>query len=566
MDAIGRQQGGTADPVATTRQAAPRRGRRRRPSGEAPPLPRELGGSGKFLLLVIAYFASVLLGVLLFSPFERLFESWDAQQMRWLASIRTDWLTDWALGIGLLASRWAIRILRWGSIAGLVALRRWRQLLVFVGAIVVVELATYQTSLFIARPRPLGIEILGPWSGFAMPARPLAGLAVTLVGISYSFIPAGRMRYGSKWVIAVLLAVLSLTHVYLAVDQPTSAAFGAIFGFAVGLVAFRWFAPNDVYPVSYTRRKAAHLDVGGRRGEAIVHAIEDQLGFRITEVTPVGLAGSGGSTPLRLRVEATSADPQRYLFAKLYAKSHVRADRWYKLGRTILYGQLEDETPFQSVRRFVEYEDYTLRLMADDGLPVPRPFGIVEITPEREYMIVMEFFEGAVELGEAEVSEHVIDEGLQLIRRMWDVGLAHRDVKPANLMVQDGELRLIDVFFVQVRPSPWRQAVDLANMMLVLALRADAQRVYDRALRWFTPDEIAEAFAAARGIASPTQLRSMLKRDGRDLVEEFRALAPPRDPIRIQRWSLRRIGLTLVVALVVLLAVSFLASNWEAFA
>ena len=41
---------------------------------------------------------------------------------------------------------------------------------------------------------------------------------------------------------------------------------------------------------------------------------------------------------------------------------------------------------------------------------------------------------------------------------------------------------MIDVFFVQVRPSPWRQAVDLANMMLVLALRSDAQTVYEKAL------------------------------------------------------------------------------------
>jgi len=31
--------------------------------------------------------------------------------------------------------------------------------------------------------------------------------------------------------------------------------------------------------------------------------------------------------------------------------SHVRADRWYKIGRTILYGRLEDEAPFQTVRR-----------------------------------------------------------------------------------------------------------------------------------------------------------------------------------------------------------------------
>src|SRR5207249_11509204 len=103
----------------------------------------------------------------------------------------------------------------------------------------------------------------------------------------------------------------------------------------------------------------------------------------------------------------------------------------------------------------------------------------VEITPEREYLIAMEFFDGGEEIGDVEIDDRVIDEGLSMVRRMWDMGLAHRDIKPANLMVQDGHLRLIDVVFVQVRPSPWRQAVDLGNMMLVLALRSDAQTVYE---------------------------------------------------------------------------------------
>jgi tRNA A-37 threonylcarbamoyl transferase component Bud32 len=244
----------------------------------------------------------------------------------------------------------------------------------------------------------------------------------------------------------------------------------------------------------------------------------------------------------------------------------VRADRWYKLGRTILYGALEDEKPFQSVRRFVEYEDYTLRLLHELGLPVPLPYGIVEITPEREYMIVMEFFEGAVEIGEADIDDAVIDQGLALVRQMWDEGLAHRDIKPANLMVRDGELKVIDVFFVQVRPSPWRQAVDLANMMLVLALRSDAERVYAHALDYFTEEEIAEGFAAARGVASPTQLRGDLKRDGRDLLAECRRLAPAREQVSIQRWSLRRVLLTVAVAFAAFLAVGLLVSNWNAFA
>ena len=229
--------------------------------------------------------------------------------------------------------------------------------------------------------------------------------------------------------------------------------------------------------------------------------------------------------------------------------NHVRADRWYKLGRTILYGRLEDEAPFQSVRRLVQYEDYTLRLMRDVGLPTAQPMGIVELTPEREYLLVTEFFDGAKEIGDADVDDQVIDEGLSLVRRLWQAGLAHRDIKPANLMVRDGHVMLIDVAFAQVRPSPWRQAIDLANMMLVLAVRTDAERVYQRALDYFTPDEIAEAFAAARGVASPTQLRTVMKQDGRDLVAEFRALAPERRPISLQRWGPKRILLAVGLAL-----------------
>jgi tRNA A-37 threonylcarbamoyl transferase component Bud32 len=189
----------------------------------------------------------------------------------------------------------------------------------------------------------------------------------------------------------------------------------------------------------------------------------------------------------------------------------------------------------------VQYEDYALRVMRDAGIPTAAPLGIVELTPEREYMLVTEFFDGAVEIGDAVVDDQVIDEGLLLVRRMWDAGLAHRDIKPANLLVKDGHLIVIDVAFAQVRPSPWREAVDLANMMLVLAVRSDAEQVYRRALAFFSPDEIAEAFAAARGIASPSQLRSVMKRDGRDLLAEFRALAPERRPVSLQRWGPRRI-------------------------
>ena len=329
--------------------------------------------------------------------------------------------------------------------------------------------------------------------------------------------PPGRARRLALAGGGVLLAALGAAQMSGGRDL-SGVLTGAIVGVAIPLVLFRLLAPERSFPISYRRGKSAHLPVEGPRGQAIRRALADQLGIGVAGVEPFGTAGSGGSTPLRIQV---AGQPQAALFGKLYALTHLRSDRWYKLGRMMLYGALEDEKPFNSVRRLVEYEDYMLRLMADVGVPSAAPYGFVELTPEREYLLVAEFLAGGKEILDAEVSRDTIRDALSIIRSLWNAGIAHRDVKPSNLLARDGKVFLIDVAFCQVRPSPWRQVVDLANMMLVLALRTSPEMVYQEALGLFSPEEIAEAFAATRGITVPSQLRAEIRKDGRDLVRRL---------------------------------------------
>jgi hypothetical protein len=78
--------------------------------------------------------------------------------------------------------------------------------------------------------------------------------------------------------------------------------------------------------------------------------------------------------------------------------------------------------------------------------------------------------------------------------------------------------------------------------------------VYERARLQFNDDEIAEAFAATSGITMPSQLRKTMRDQGRDLHKEFVALLPRSyPPYAIQRWSVRRVGLMIGVALLALL-------------
>jgi len=526
--------------------------RRRRPTGAAPPLPKQIGSSGwAWLILLVAVAVTGCLWLRIDpGPLDR-FDAWITDAV---ISIRTGWLDTFARQAHTIGSRVGFAALGLLLVVTTAWFHRWRHLVIWMISLAVAGALLQGLELLSLRPRPFGVQQLASWEGYATPSIPIGATAFLSIGLAFMLVVPGRPRFWAKVAAAGAIAIIGALRIYLGVDHFTDVVSGAIVGVAIPLAAFRAFAANDLFPVSYgARGKSAHLDVTGRRGEAIRAALQDQLGFTVQDLKPVGLEGSGGSTPLKLTV-TDEAGRRRTIFAKLYAKSHVRADRWYKLGRTMLYGRLEDETPFTTVRRFVEYEDYTLRLLGETGFPTPAPLGIVEITPEREYLIAMDFFDDAVEIGEAEIDARVIDEGLAMIRLMWDVGLAHRDIKPANLMVQRGELKLIDVFFVQIRPSPWRQAVDLGNMMLVLALRSDARSVYDAALRYFTPDELAEAFAATRGVASPTQLRQQMKQDGRDLLAGFRSMAPGRRPISVQRWSIRRVALIVVALVVVLLA------------
>jgi tRNA A-37 threonylcarbamoyl transferase component Bud32/membrane-associated phospholipid phosphatase len=476
----------------------------------------------------------------------------DDAVVRWLNGLHAPGLVGVWRALAAISSWWVLNGLL-ALLLALLVLRRFRQLIVVV---ILAQLLSLIVEAWVGplaqRPRPFGVVIRGSWGGWALPSVQVTFLAAGLVMSLYTLVPEGRWRNTGKWVATGLVALAALGRMALGADAPTDVLVAVAIGVTIPLVAFRLFAPSEVFPITYRRGRAAHLDVGGARGTAIRRGLEDQLGLVVEELKPFGLAGSAGSTPLRITVKG---DPPTYLFGKLYARSHLRADRWYKLGRELLYGRLEDEKPFNTVRRLVQQEDYALRLMRDHGLPSPAPFGFVELTPEREYLLVTEFFDGAVELGEAEVDEQIIDDGLSIIRRLWDAGLAHRDIKPANLLVRDGRLLLIDVAFIQARPSPWRQAVDLANMMLCLALRSSAERVYERALRQFSVEEITEGFAAARGLALPSQLRHMLRAQGRDLHGEFVRLLPtPPQPIRIQRWSTRRIGLLALVGVLLAFA------------
>ncbi len=544
------ETGSTSQPVRTDPSQL-----RRRPSGEPAPLPKEpLAGLGWLWALSVGVVLAVV--ALLLSPTDfflgRLswWNGFDAPITDWFASIRNGTLTSLATAVDFLHTGWFLATLRWGVVAVLVITAHWRHLFTFVVVVLGTELVVVELANALARPRLEGVESLTDGSGFAAPSLAGAAVAGTLVAMVYALVMRGTWRKRALWGATVVIVGFGLARVYLGVDRVTDVASGEIIAVGLAVLAFRIVTPDSVYPVSYSRHKTAHLEISEARRGAIVAAMHDQLGLSVAGIELFGTEGSGGSTPLRIRLGNGT-----HVFGKLYAKSHLRSDRWYKLGRTILYGALEDEAPYRTVRRLAEHEDHVMRLMQDAGVPVPEPLGIVELTPGREYMLVTEFLEGVSELSDADVDRAVVDSTMWSINKMWDRGLAHRDIKPANVLVGGGRASFIDHAFGEIRPSPWRQAVDLANMMLALAVHLPTGEVYEGARDHFTDDELAEAFAATGGVTIPGELRTALRAMDHDPLAEFRAMAPQRAPVRIQRWTRRRLlGLALLACAVAAVA------------
>jgi membrane-associated phospholipid phosphatase len=255
--------------------------RRRRPTGAPPPLPHHLQTSGVGWLiaavvlvgLTLAVFARGLRGAAVVVTVA------DDAVVRGLAGLHAPGMEVLLQGLAHGGSWWTLTVLQSGLLLALLVLRRWRHLLVWLVAWPLVNSLTYDLVATSARrPRPFGVDLRTSWGGWSMPAAQVAIFAAVLVAILYTLVPEGRWRNMGKWVAAGLVALVGVARIALGIHTPTDVLVGVGIGVAIPLLAFRWFAPSEVFPIVYRRGRSAHLDVGGQRGQAIRHALQDQLG------------------------------------------------------------------------------------------------------------------------------------------------------------------------------------------------------------------------------------------------------------------------------------------------
>ena len=249
--------------VAAGPPTARHAGRRRRPSGAPPPLPRSLGSTGKGWLALVVAIVAVLILARIFPGVRRLIDQIDTAILRAIARIRTPWLTDVFKGIDRIGLGWSFTVLALALIIALLVFRRWRHLFTFLAGVLLVQIVGVALIEGFRRPRPYDVTVLDRWKGFSFPSAPVAVVTILVIGYLYTLVVAGRARSQAKIVGAVIVAVYCFARFYLGVDHPSDVLVSVALTVAILVNAFRFFTPNEVFPVVYRRGKTAHLDVTG---------------------------------------------------------------------------------------------------------------------------------------------------------------------------------------------------------------------------------------------------------------------------------------------------------------
>ena len=166
-------------------------GRRRRPSGAPPPLPRHVRRSGVgwlFALVALLAASIAMFGGNWRRPAVTLTVV-DDTIVRWLSEVSIPGYLGAMRGLAAVAWLPLITAGLWALVIALLALRRLRHLVVFLVAWLIGGLVFNLTLFAVQRPRPFGVTIRGDWLGWALPSLAMTTLAALAVGVLYTLVP-----------------------------------------------------------------------------------------------------------------------------------------------------------------------------------------------------------------------------------------------------------------------------------------------------------------------------------------------------------------------------------------
>jgi len=375
-----------------------------------------------------------------------------------------DAVPQWIIDVIVIGTRVLAVVVLGGGLLLMLHRRQWRMLATV--AVAGLLAATVFGLLDAVADTDRGLDLvevdtdLGPLTSEGIVST--AGLSA-VAGILTAAAPWLERRWRQAgWLLIVGLVITTFLH------APVS--FDAVLAWAAG-----WLCG------------AATLVVGGAPSRRpTTQAVVDGLGAVGLPLERLDRAGvdARGSTPYF----GVGADGSK-LFVKALGTDERSADLLFRMYRSLQLHSFGDEKPFSSLRRSVEHEAFVALTASALGVRTPALRAFATADPNG-YVLAYEAIEGKSldRLDPGEVSDDVLAAIWDLVGKLRDHRIAHRDLRLANIFLDDnGHAWLIDFGFSEVAASDLLLATDVAELLASSTVYVGSERAVAHAAR--TVDE-----------------------------------------------------------------------------
>ncbi len=392
-----------------------------------------------------------------------------------------------ALAAGVVAPLWAL------------VTRRLRLARDLAAAAVIAWLLAEVVERIVERSHPegllQGVEVRGiEVSGLGFPAVTVA-VAAALAAVASPYLT--RVPRRVAWALVVLVAI---ARVFVGAHLPLDAIAGGAVGWMAGALV--------------------HLAFGSPGGRPTLAAVSDALaraGLPIADLAPVGL-GRRGSTMF-----AGHAADRSEVFCRAVGRDERDVETVDKIWRSLALRDQRDQ-PFFTSLQSVEHEAYLGLLAARAGVRTP----VSRITAGFEGGAVLAQDRAAgtrlATLDPSSVDDRVLDDVWRNVAAVRAAQLAHGALRAENVFVDGDTTCLVDWGDGRTAADELRQAEDVAELLVSLAVRFGADRAVASATRVLGE----HALVPVLPLLQPAVLSSTTRRQAhahKGLIDEVRAEA-----------------------------------------
>jgi undecaprenyl-diphosphatase len=215
------------------------------------------------------------------------------------------------------------------------------------------------------------------------------------------------------------------------------------------------------------------------------------------------------------------------LFVKALGADERSADLLFRTYRALVPHDFGDSKPYGTLQRAIEHEAFVALDARSIGVRTPALRAVAAADPNG-YVLAYDAIAGRSldRLDPADVTDDVLAAVWDLVGQLRRHGIAHRDLRLANVFLgDDGQVWLIDFGFSEVAASDLLLATDVAELVASSSVYVGADRAAAQAKRHVDADTRTRAADRLRPWALSGATRTALKeRPG--LLDDVRRALP----------------------------------------